>query len=503
MPKKEVLWDNEPGVPELAAATQIPETPPPKRLSSKRNTLPSYVTTAAPTDDFLPKSDLQLANTEIPTFRNEISTNETIRKLSKSSPDLGASCASALRMAISSGYVVKARDMDGVLDKDATRVAQQLMARLDLLSDYSKGFSATRSIRSTSEALGMEIMRYGACSFELVLDKARLPSAFAPVSTTQLSFKRKPDQRLVPFQVIGQEEIDLDIPTFFYVSLDQDLLQPYSDPPLQTALQPILGSQEFIDDLRRIFKKAISPRMEVVINEEKFRKTIPKDIVNDQKKVQDFMNAMIAAVSTVINGLNPEDAMVYFDSLKIGYMTTGNNSLSDEYEVFSNIVDGKLAAGAKSNAVVLGHQAAGSTNIASTQSMLFVKTAEGMVQEKLNEIYSRALTLAVRLFGLDVTVEFKYGKVNLRPDVELEAFYAMKQSRVLEQLSLGMISDEAASLELTGNLPAATMKPLSGTLFTYNKAVATDNPLSNTSKNAQEQTLEPDSPNNSKGSAEQ
>lgn len=481
------------------AATQLAETPPPKRLRPKRQTLPSYVTTAAPSDNVLPTSDLLLANTEIPSFRNNLNTPATIRDLSKASPDLSAACSSVVRMAVSANYTVLARDIDGVLNPDATRLAQQLATKFDKLSEYDKGFAGSRSIRSNSEALGMEILRYGSCSMELVLGPDRLPSMLMPVSTSQIRFKRKPDQRLVPLQIIGQEEIDLDIPTFFYAALDQDLLQPYSESPLQAAIQPILGSQEFIDDLRRIFKKAISPRLEVKIDEEKFRKTIPPNIQNDQPKIQEYMNSMIATVSDTLNGLNPEDALVYFDSLSIGYINGGNNSLSDEYEIYSKIMDGKMASGAKSTPVVLGHAAAGSTNIASTQSMLFVRNAEGMVQEKLNEIYSRAFTLAVRLFGLDVTVEFKYDRINLRPEDELEAFKAMKQSRILEQLSLGMVSDDEASIVLTGNLPPATMIPLSGTGFTFSTAVATDNPLSNTSKNAQEQTLDPDTPEQPKG----
>jgi hypothetical protein len=113
---------------------------------------------------------------------------------------------------------------------------------------------------------------------------------------------------------------------------------------------------------------------------------------------------------------------------------------------------------------ILGH-GSGSQNVASSETLLFMKNAKGMVQEKLNEIYSRALTLAVRLFGYDVYVEFRYADIDLRPESELEAFRSMRQSRILEQLSLGFITDEQASIELTGQLPPPGFKPLSGTGF--------------------------------------
>jgi hypothetical protein len=116
--------------------------------------------------------------------------------------------------------------------------------------------------------------------------------------------------------------------------------------------------------------------------------------------------------------------------------------------------------------------------VASTEAVLFVKSAEGM-QRKLNEIYSRAFTLAVRLFGFDVYVEFAYEKIDLRPDAELESFKTMRQERILRQLSLGMISDEEACLALTGALPPPGMPKLSGTMF-MDAPATTNAPTSNT-----------------------
>jgi hypothetical protein len=93
----------------------------------------------------------------------------------------------------------------------------------------------------------------------------------------------------------------------------------------------------------------------------------------------------------------------------------------------------------------------------------------GAIQVKLNEMYSRIFTLALRLYGLDVTAEFKYAEINLRPELELEAFKSQKQSRILELLSLGVISDAQASMELTGTLPPEGYTSLSGTMFTVTK----------------------------------
>lgn len=85
--------------------------------------------------------------------------------------------------------------------------------------------------------------------------------------------------------------------------------------------------------------------------------------------------------------------------------------------------------------------------------MLFVRYCEG-VQNKVNSIISRALTLGMRLLGHDVFVKFEFERIDLRPDSELEAFRRHAPVPLWNSLSLGLISDEDAAIELTGNLPS-------------------------------------------------
>lgn len=120
-----------------------------------------------------------------------------------------------------------------------------------------------------------------------------------------------------------------------------------------------------------------------------------------------------------------------------------------------------------------------SSTAASTEAMAYLRAVEGE-QEKLNSMYSSLLTVGVRLFGHDVYVKFTYSDPELRPKSELESFRTMKQSRIRELLSDGFISDEEASIMLTGSLPSGNFTPMSGTKF-YSAAGTMGNPYSNTS----------------------
>jgi hypothetical protein len=220
----------------------------------------------------------------------------------------------------------------------------------------------------------------------------------------------------------------------------------------------------------------------------------------DPEALNTYMAATIADLETRMNGLNPEDALVYFDTLGIRVLSNKDTALSEEYKTLSAIIDAKMAAGTKTAGIVLNHSSAASQNIASTSSMLFVKTVGGAVQQKLNEIYSRVFTLALRLFGLDVVAEFTYSPINLRPELELEAFRAMKQSRVLELLSLGLMDDVEASILTTGTIPLPGAAKLSGTGFSSGSSIS-KNPTSNTSPGqggALNQDLNPDTPKSPK-----
>ncbi len=445
-------------------AGALPDPLPPK-VKANQQSFPSFLKTAKPNDAYLPETDRRLATTNLEDYRGGVSTKQVIRDFAAASPDLSAAVNAYIRTAITAGYTGVAKNMDGTFNRDATALLQQLLVRFDVIQDYTDGFSGIQSLRSLSESLAKELLLTGSCSMELVLGKDRLPRQFAAISTTQLKFiVDKSGKWLRPIQLLAGVPVDLDIPTFFYVALDQDLLQAYSASPLESAIQPVQFSTEFMNDLRRVVKRAIHPRLNVTIDEDKFRKNIPPEYMHDAEKLQAYMANVITDIETKINGLKPEDAMVFFSTLGVEYMSNGRSTVDAEYTVLQGIADAKMSTGAKTLPSILGH-GSGSQNIASSETLLFMKNAAGTVQAKLNEIYSRALTLAVRLFGMDCYVEFKYDDIDLRPESELEAFRTMRQSRQLELLSLGFVTDDEASLALTGQLTPAGFKPLSGTGF--------------------------------------
>lgn len=490
-------------MPSKSAASALSDIPDPK-VPNKPQSQPSFSKRTKTTtgDQKLATTDRRTANLDLLTLRNGVTTKATIKDLTKVSPDLSASVWAYQRMAVTPGFMAVARSQDGKADPTATAALQQLIARMNYLTDYAQGFNNISGIHAAAEALSLELRLYGACSVELVLDKARLPSRLQPISTTQLEFYEDNQNTVYPVQKIGGEDRNLDTPAFFYEVLDQDLLTAYSDSPMEAALAATLADAEFTQDVRRVIKRALHPRLDVKIQSDQFRKSIPLDIAGDADKAREYQENYISAVETTVNGLEPDDALVHFDSVEFDYLNNGNVSLDKEYTTLQEMINAKLATGTKAPPAVLGH-GSGSANIASTETQLFLKYCSG-IQMKLNSIISRALTLGVRLMGYDVYVQFEFDKINLRPDDELEAFKAMRQSRILELLSIGILTDEEASLALTGKLASSPTK-LSGTFFKAGSqdpaAVAADTANAQNSTGALEQSLTPNTPKQPKGPA--
>lgn len=469
----------------FGAATELPSDPPPKAPKGGGSGFPGYRVSTVGGSAKVQQKAFDITNVSIPaTYRGGATTLQVVRDLSRASPELAGSIAANNRIGIPEKFIAIARDPDGAFNVDATRLVMQILRRMNTMPDYINGFSQVGSLRSVSEALAKEIQQTGAMAVELVLDKSRLPFALQPIPVGSIIFYED-GKGLKPVQKVGGDEIDLDVPTFFYTSLDQSLYDAYAQSPLESAIQPVLASTQFVEDLRRLCARHVYKRYDISIDEEKFRSKIPPDIIHDTDKLNDFYNSTLQAISDMIQDVGVEEAFVHFDFFEIKYIEGDSGDTPATFETIRNIHDGKIATASKTPPSILGMGSKTQT-VASTETLTFMKNVDGMIRQKLQELYSKAFTLAVRLMGHDVTVEFEFDEIELRPRSELEAFFQMRQERITNQLAWGFITDEEAILRLTGQLPPAGYKPLMGTMFKTPTPAAepegkSGNPVSNTS----------------------
>ena len=462
------------------AATLLPPVAPPKPPKPGGAAYSGYRKTVVASKAAIQKPNFNIANVDLTsTYRTAATTSELVRNLVRISPEAAASVSANNRVGIPEKYIAIARDPDGSFNRDATQLALQILRQMNTMPDYINGFSHVGSLRSVCEALGKEIQTEGAMAMELVLDKQRLPFKFQPVPVATITLYDD-DKALRPTQKIGGEEIDLDIATFFWTAIDPSLYNAYPQSPLEAAVQPILAGTTFLSDLRKLCGRHIYQRYDISIDEEKLRARIPDHLLNDPDKLAAYLDECIADVEAAITDLGVEEALIHFDFFEVKYIE-GSTDTPATLDTVRSIYDGKTATALKTPPSILG-MGSRTAGIADVETLMFMVNANGLIRLKLNEILSKGMTLAVRLFGLDVTVEFEFDDIELRPSSELEAYRAMAQERITTLVSLGYMTDEEACLRLTGQLPPTGFTPHFNTMYKNPAPVApAANPDSGTS----------------------
>jgi len=486
-------------LPEKLAAVLLPPSADPKVPKGGGVSLPSDRKSTTPNPAQITKPRLDVANVDLAnTFRSGADTATIVRNLCRVSPELAGSQAAHLRVGIPEGFICIARDADGSFNVEATRLAMQLARRMNFMGDYENGFSQVGSLRSVSEACARQLYQTGAVGMEMILDKSRLPFGFQPLSTGQI-FWFEDGKGNRPVQRIGGQDIDLDIATFFYVALDPDVLDVYAQSPLESAIQPVLASVQFLTDLRRMCNRHIYKRYNISIDDEKLAKRIPAQIKADPAALAEWYDDTLSSIDDMVSDLGVDDALIHYDFIEINYIEGDSGDTPATLDSVRTAFDTKISTATKTPPGVLG-QGAKSATAASTDTLLFMLNVNGMIRVKIMELYSKAFTLGVRLVtGQDVTVEFLFDEIELRPKSEIAAYRSMNQSYWRQQLSDGYITDEEYCLRTTGNLPPNGFKPRVGTYFMDSAAPQTgvanpDSQTSNLGTNSNKAPTQPKGP---------
>jgi hypothetical protein len=435
-------------------------------------------------DAIVPDANKTWFHQDIKALRAQNKTLTAIRTLARVNGDVSAAVAAMVRLA-NTELRFEVYSKDHLLDAVGSDLLMSILQRMTNAFDYTQGFDHRMSLAGVKEALLRSIPLTGACGLELVLDKQRLPFQFLPLSVESLKFQTTTANlgstfKVVPMQQSNDGPVILDFPTVFYASLDQDLETVYPASPMEPALNSALYHAEVVQDIQRVTKRSGHSRLMVKLVLEQVLKAAPVDIKNDPAKLTAWVESQRQEIVTQIENLTPESALVFYDSIETEYLNSEIGASAD-YSSFLETVDTLLATSMKTPASLIGKRhSGGSQNTSSTESLLFIKTAEGL-HAPVETILSRCLTLALRLYGYDGYVEAKFDAIDLRPTQELEAYKNMTQARILELLSIGFLDDaEAAQILGVAPIPAGT-PPRSGTMFYKPDASAVATPTDNNS----------------------
>lgn len=472
----------------------------PKRLQNAARSSINPLDSSQKGDDVRQQPLYPILNNSVRAYRTAQNITQLLRHMARLEGPFATAVHNMVEVA-NNGHTISAYDaVNHQFSLEGTLLAQTILESFGTLYDYSQGYTSRKSIESLKGMGLREVILTGAISGEMVLNKARLPDYVQLVGFETLSFKSDGKGGGVPFQRKGQTDVDLNIPTFWISYLSPDPNTIYARSMMEAAIKTIIYFEEFMEDIRRNVRVSGHNRTTLTLDSEKVKKLAPPEIQNDPEKLQSFFAEVRAAVEKMVADIDPEQAYVMFDTVKAEVLQAGTGS-KQNYAPLLDLIAGQYATSMKTPPSALGLRLeGGSQALGNVETLIFLKSAKA-IQTPVEEFLSRALTLSARLYGANVYVKFEFDALDLRPEIETEAYKTMQQTRILEQLSLGFISDDEAAIRLGTGPRAPGAPPLSGTMFTQGAGGLPGNAPVFPGDTAMGRTLKPNTPPAAGGSS--
>ena len=436
----------------------------PKRKSNPKGTSITNTYNPQQLDQTLSAQDYRAHLKDLFTDRIANDSRTLLKDLFKYDSDISATVHAYLTIANTKpNFAVY--NPEGELDREGLKTLNQLLVGLTHARDYSQGFQLRYSLAEISEQFRYMLLLRGGIGAELVFDKFLLPTEIRHVDLATVSWYEKAAGKYKPEQETenSSDPISLDITNFFAKFYRQNPTEIYSESPFVSSINTIAARQQVINDLYRIMQKTGYPRMEIKVVEEVLRKNAPEDIKNQPNKLNQWMNDRLTDIANGVADLRPDAAYVHFDAVEASIINEGGPGKSLDAKSIIDVLDSQNQAALKTMATIIGKGDKG-VNTASVEARVFSLSADS-INVPIAALYSEMFTLTLRLLGFDGYVECWFSPAELRPELELEPQKIMRQSRTLEELSLGLITDDEYHMTVHSRPRPDSAPELSGTNF--------------------------------------
>jgi hypothetical protein len=474
-------------------ATQgLPPIVLPSRLAGKARSVTK--TSGYSRSENLRRDDRVDPNRSIQQMRQFQTAAAQMRALAEANGLASTAVVSTVAMAMSGWRVEVYQTWTNEFSHEGLLATETILSGLDTLWNYTSGYQDKRTLDQVIETALLEAVLTGGVAAELILDSSRIPQSIVLFPYESITWKADGKGGRFPSQKDNDgNDVELNVPNIWVAEVFKQATRLYTLPMMHSGVQQLFQYTSFIEDMSRVLRRNGQPRTLAKLNYDMVVQAAPPELKNDPNKLANHLEQVRASVEQLLAQLEPEDALVYYDIAEMDSMRTDGEKA--DYSTLLSELAGLTASAMKSNASALGLRIGGSQNVSSTEALLAMKLAR-LIQVPVEVVLSRALTLALRLYGIDAYVEFKFEDIDLRPKVEIEAHLTMRQARVLELLSLGMLTDDEAQVMLSlGSKPEGSPE-LSGTMFYGTKQLDT---LPASGTNAVNQQIDTDQPTSGGG----
>lgn len=427
-------------------------------------------------------------------YNTRLSSNskDMIMELATSDPDVSATINAYCTVANTKPLFL-VRNYDGTLDPEGHVLLMQLWKNMTQQFDYSKGFQFRQALFQMLADWRNMLLRRGGIASELVFGKGMIPTEVRTIDLGTIRWIEPQPGVFLPRQTVSgaSEDIDLNIPTFNCSFYRRNPTQIYTNSPFVSAINTIAARQAVINDLYRIMVVTGFPRISISVAEEVIAKSMPADIAANPKDRRDYLNARLADVMGAFSNIRADQAFVHMDSVSPKVINEKNPGAALDIQPAIKVLDNQNQAALKVVSSVLGRGESG-VNTASVEARIFALNADE-INYPIADMLSNISTMMLNSQGRPNYVEVQFKSAELRPELELENHLTMRQSRLAQDLSRGVISDDEYTLQMYYRHPLPGAPVLSGTGFMEPQPAGPTDPggAPDSSPNAVDRSLTP------------
>lgn len=386
---------------------------------------------------------------------DRISPTKIMELLADISPEVSRAVWDFLRMC-NPGYEVKAfKPGSETVDKVAQAAVDAYIAQLKQL--YGSPDVLINRLYIAAYLRGGFIA-------EAILDEAgRMPIDLATPDPASLSFRRVQDPVRGRIWQIGQWQlggfVPLDRPTVRYIPVDPFPGQPQGRAPAHPALFTALFTLGLLHDLRRVVAQQGYPRLDLEVDLEKLKGSIPPEAGDNPVEFEKWVNSIIEQVQQMYGKLEPDDAYVHTSVVKV------NNP--------KGAVDAKSLGAVDGLIEMLERQACRALKTFPLMMSLSDRVSEGQASRQW-EIYAAGIkslqhlceslleylfTIVLQAQGIVATVEWRFAELRVAELLRDAQVQQINLTNARMAYDNGYVSqDEAAHIAL-GRAKADQPKP--------------------------------------------
>ena len=327
-------------------------------------------------------------------------TQELVKTLMFADPDVSAATNAYLTLA-DTDYQIHVTDLEGEEDVEGRKDVEKLILALTSVTDYTLKFQRKKGLKQVAADMRYMLLMRGSIGAELVFDKFLVPSEIKHVDTGSLKWTETKPNIFKPAQEQQNgDDINLDIPNFFFDNYRQNPTDIYSRSPFTAAVNTIAARQQVINDLYRIMQRTGYPRIDIEVAEEVLMKSMPDSIKDDPILARKWSTDQINAITAQINNLRADSAFVHTDAYKATLLNEGGPSKSMDVKSIIEVLNSSNQSALKTMATVIGRGDSG-INTSTTEARIFSMSAD-QLNVPIANLLGQMFTYAMRLAGSEI-----------------------------------------------------------------------------------------------------